>query len=143
VLLHADRHADAIPAAAHGPDHAHVLLAFADRHAGEAHRARERALAGRDVAPDRIEQLLLTDRALVVPEQEEQQLEHLGLHRDGLAAPGQLEALGVEHAVGEAEAHRRGILLSRHESARRAPWREAGGRRDLAWLPGPRAAAAR
>jgi hypothetical protein len=56
--------------------------------------------------PDRFEQLLLGDGALVLAQQEQQQIEHLGLHRHGPPGPRQLEAARVQHAVGEAKTHR-------------------------------------
>src|SRR6185295_16365262 len=86
---------------------AHSVVA--DRPSRSLDAARQRGLTDEPVPPHLIEQLLLGDHAVAVAEQVDEDIEDLRLDRHRLAVAAKLEALNVELAAIEGEAHRRSL----------------------------------
>jgi len=94
-----------VPASA---DRAHHLLrppVVTDDASHRLDAAHQRRLAHEAVAPDVVEQLGLRHHPVAVLEQINEEVEHLGLDRDGFARAPDLEAVGVDLDVPEDELH--------------------------------------
>ena len=88
-----------------GADHGLILAAVADRLARGVDPARQRRFGDDAAVPDRLDQIVLGDDAVAVFDQMNQQIEHLRLDRDALAAAGQLAEVGIKHMVGKVKLH--------------------------------------
>ncbi len=85
------------------PDQRLALAVVADRRAGRMNPAIERRLAHQPLAPDRIHQLIPRDRPRPVLDEIEQYLADLRLEGHRHARARQLQAMGIETAIREAE----------------------------------------
>ena len=119
-----------------GADEDLIGAAIAERFAGSVDAAREGRLRDYSAIPYRVEDLVLTDDALAVPDEECQQVENLGLDVNELARPAQLLASKIEFVISENQPHPRLRLASRSivagHSAKRAERRKQPGGSDLA-----------
>ena len=82
------------------------MAGIADRLARGVDAARKRGFRDDAALPDVLEQIVLGDDVVAMLHQMHQQIEHLRLDRDDLAAAAQLAAVGVEQVVGELELQR-------------------------------------
>ena len=88
-----------------GADHGLILAAVADRLARGVDPARQRRFGDDAAVPDRLDQIVLGDDVVAVFDQVNQQIEHLRLDRDALAAAGQFAEVDIEHMVGKVKLH--------------------------------------
>jgi hypothetical protein len=88
-----------------GADQPLRFAAVADRLARGVDAAREGRIRHDSPAPDRRDEIVLADQAVAVLHQVGQQIEHLRLKRDLLAAAMELAPAGVEDMIGEEKLH--------------------------------------
>ena len=84
-----------------GADHRLILAAVADRFSRGVDAARQRRVGDDAAVPDGLDQVILGDDAVTVLDQVNQEIKHLRLDRDGLAAAGQFAQGSVKHMVGK------------------------------------------
>ncbi len=88
-----------------GADHGLILAAVADRLARGVDPARQRGFGDDAAVPHRLDQIVLGDDVVAILDQVNQEIEHLRLDRDALAAAGQLAEVDIEHMVGKVKLH--------------------------------------
>ena len=88
-----------------GADHGLILAAVADRLARGVDPAGQGGFGDDAAVPDRLDQIVLGDDVVAVFDQMNQEIEHLRLDRDALAAAGQLAEVDIEHMVGKVKLH--------------------------------------
>ena len=88
-----------------GADHDLILAAVADRLARGVDPARQRGFGDDAAVPHRLDQIVLGDDVVAVFDQVNQEIEHLRLDRDALAAAGQLAEVDIKHMVGKVKLH--------------------------------------
>jgi hypothetical protein len=88
-----------------GPDDRLTLPIVADSSAGGLDPRGESGLADEARSPDLVEELLLRDHPIVVPDQMGEHLEHLRFHRHRLVVAAELVAAEVELQTCEPEDH--------------------------------------
>jgi len=82
-----------------GPDQPLLIATVADD------TAVERRIRNDPAAPDRSDKIVLTNHAVAVLDEIQQQVEHLRLKRDELGAPPKLPAIRIEYLVFKAKLH--------------------------------------
>ena len=82
-----------------------IPAAVADRPSRRVDPARQRRVRHDPSAPDRSDQVVLADDAVVVLHQVDQQVEHLRFDLDRLLAAAQFAAASVENVIGETKQH--------------------------------------
>src|SRR5262249_49925002 len=80
-----------------------IVAVVSDRLAGGLDAARERRVGDDPPLPDRVEQLVLAYRPVVIANEVDEQVEHLRLDRDDLAASAPLMVAEIDLVLGEAE----------------------------------------
>ena len=104
-LVAGDRGAETVAVAGEGPD-AVAGAARLQRGPRQAHRPLQGAVRHDRVGPERVQQLLLADDPVAVPDQVEQQVEHLRLQRQLAALEPELAPRRVELVAAESVHHR-------------------------------------
>ena len=82
-----------------GADHSLILAGVADRGARGVDAAGQRRFGDDAAVPDALDQIVLGDDAVAVLDEVDQQIEHLRLDCDILAAAGEFAHAGIEHMV--------------------------------------------
>src|SRR6185312_5195092 len=88
-----------------GPDQSLLLAAVADRRSGGIDAARQGRIRNDPATPDHRDQVILAEDAGAILHQMDQQIEHLRLQGDRLAAAKQFAPFGVKRMVVEAKLH--------------------------------------
>src|SRR5207249_570280 len=88
-----------------GADHGLILAAVADRPARGVDPARQGGFGDDAAVPYRLDQVVLGDDVVAVFDQVNQEIEHLRLDGDALAAAGQLTKVDIKYMVGKVKLH--------------------------------------
>src|SRR5262245_22255979 len=96
---------EAEPAASHGLDQSLFGTTVADGPTGGAHPARDRLVRDDPAVPDDLDQFVLADDAVPVPDEVGQDVEDLRFNVRGFAKAMQLTPVAIELAVREGEGH--------------------------------------
>ena len=91
-----------------GADEDLFVAIIADRFPGRVDAARQRRLRDDAAAPDGVQNFILADDSIVVPDQKGEKIEDLGLDMHCLAAAAQLLPARIELMFGKKEVHGRG-----------------------------------
>src|SRR5216683_1096447 len=103
VPVHGANKAKALPR--NGPDQLLILAVIADRVSGGVDAAVERRVGYDPAAPYQLNEIIPADDVVAMLQQMNQQVEHLRLHGNQLAATAQLAKGGIENMIVEVKFH--------------------------------------